>query len=159
MRSWQNSRILTGLLLGLIFGLLGCGPTSGGVPGNTGFDLVPTATPAAVATATGSAATPSTTPVVDMGVSVFVGSHSFLIKPGTVMQFNDDSDGGGLHLLYTGQNGQFTAEPGAPDALNNATGVSIKGGQSLSYAFTTAGTYSITCAYHPSMVIQITVAP
>jgi plastocyanin len=101
----------------------------------------------------------STVPVILMGVSVFSGSHNILVKAGTVVQIQNTVDGGGLHLIYTGKVGNFEAEAGAPPALDNATGIILKKGETGSYTFTTPGVYYITCQYHPAMLVKITVTP
>jgi plastocyanin len=106
-----------------------------------------TATPAA--TAVPSAAT------ITLGAGVFV-STTATIKAGQAVKFDDSR--GGPHHLVTGKNGTLTAENGAPSELTGS-GVSFSGGDTQTVTFPTAGTFTITCTFHPAMEATITVKP
>jgi plastocyanin len=94
---------------------------------------------------------------VEMGGSSFIGATTFTIKVGTTLTFMDTGDGGGSHVLYTGKNGLYEAEAGAPDALNTASGLMFNPGDTKKFTFATPGTYFITCDVHPPMQLTIIV--
>jgi plastocyanin len=98
----------------------------------------------------------SSSNTVTMAASTFV-THSLTVKAGTTVTFNDPSGSGGFHKLYTGSNGTFHSQSGAPSDLDSATPVTFNPGDSKSYVFSTPGTYTITCQIHPSMLVTITV--
>ncbi|HEU5438843.1 MAG TPA: plastocyanin/azurin family copper-binding protein [Ktedonobacterales bacterium] len=92
---------------------------------------------------------------ITMGGTSFSGNTSVTIKAGDAVTFDDSS--GGTHKLVTGTNGQFTAATGAPTEFSSADGVSFSPGDKKTVTFPTAGTYQITCVFHPSMQATITV--
>jgi plastocyanin len=108
------------------------------------------------------AATSSTTTsgggsaTITLGFGQFSGSTSVTIKAGQTVTF-DDSQGGPHHLL-TGSNGTFTAQTGAPSEFGS-NGTMFAGGDTKTVTFATAGTYMITCTFHPSMEATVTVTP
>ncbi len=151
-------RCLVGGMSAILLGLAGCAAQGHSIPANGGIDFVQTQI-AAVTPTVNPADAPSTVPLILMGVSVFSGSHTIQIKTGTTVTIQNNVDGGGLHLIYTGANGQFIAQPGAPDALDNPNGVIFQRGQTLTYVFAIPGTYTLTCQYHPSMIVTVIVDP
>ena len=96
---------------------------------------------------------------LSMGQSTFDGTTTFTIKVGQAIVFNDPTSGGNTHILLTGMNGTYTAEPGAPDDLNNKDGKTFSAGDKVTYTFATAGTYHITCSIHSGMNATVTVNP
>jgi plastocyanin len=90
-----------------------------------------------------------------MGSGHFSGNTSVTIKAGQSVLFDDSA--GGPHDLVIGMHGTFTAQNGAPSQLNNKSGVNFGGGDQATIAFPTAGTYNITCTFHPSMQATVTV--
>lgn len=109
--------------------------------------------------ACGSASTtPGTTggggATITMGSGQFVGNTTITIKAGQTVKFDDTS--GGPHNLVTGTSGTFTQETGAPSDFPSA-GLPFSGGVVKTITFATAGTYMITCTFHPSMQATITV--
>lgn len=148
---------LMGLLLLCTFALAACGESSvAASPTDTAAPAAPTATtaPAPTATTGGSASAG----VIGMGEFTF--SHaSATIKVGQSVTFMDPSDTGGVHNIVTGTNGQFTAEAGAPSAFATADGVNFAPGDSQTFTFTTAGTYTFTCTIHLSMRATVIVKP
>ena len=106
------------------------------------------ATPAPSATTGPSAAT------VTLGPTTFNGSTSVTITAGQSVTFNNSQ--GGTHNLVTGTGGKFSQEAGAPGQLG-ATGLPLTSGDVTPVTFPTAGTYHITCTFHPSMQLTVTV--
>jgi preprotein translocase SecF subunit len=117
-------------------------------------DLPPSVTgtgstaPAPAATTGPSAAT------VTLGPTSFNGNSSVTITAGQSVTF--DNARGGTHNLVTGAGGTFSQEAGAPGQLG-ATGLPLTPGDVTPVTFPTAGTYHITCTFHPSMQLTVTV--
>jgi hypothetical protein len=117
--------------------------------------------------ATGSVAHPEPTatplpPRVLFGAGVFIGPTNFSIPADTAIVFDDrvgadPAHSGGTHMLFTGINGQFTPQPGAPPVFNTAQGTIFRPGQQREVIFPTPGRYSITCAVHPAEYLTIVV--
>lgn len=93
-----------------------------------------------------------------LGGSGFVGSTNISITSGQAVTFDDPSDSGGIHHLVTGKDGQFSAQAGAPSQFASADGINFNPGDSQSITFPTAGTFTITCTIHPTMLATITVS-
>lgn len=91
---------------------------------------------------------------ITMGTGQFTGNTSVTIKAGQTVTFDDSS--GGPHNLVTGMNGTFSQEQGAPADFVPG-GISFTGGKVLTITFANAGTYQITCTFHPSMQATVTV--
>ncbi|MBI2975432.1 MAG: hypothetical protein HYY33_00610 [Chloroflexi bacterium] len=116
-------------------------------------------TPYEVATAAPTVASPTTAPptasVVYMTLQDFVIVPDTLTVPvGAKVIFLIKSAPGGFHQPYSSfpdnfnESGLFSAPSGLGD------------GTSYAYTFTTAGTYTVRCGYHPAaMVATITVTP
>jgi plastocyanin len=92
-----------------------------------------------------------------MGSGHFSGSTSVTIKAGQSVLFDDST--GGPHNLVIGTHGQFMAETGAPAQLNNQAGVPFDAGIKMNITFANAGTFNITCTFHPAMQATVTVTP
>ncbi len=108
-----------------------------------------TTAPAAPSATTGpSAAT------VTLGPTSFNGSTSVTITAGQSVTF--DNSRGGTHNLVTGTGGTFSQAAGAPGQLG-ATGLPLTPGDVTPVTFPSAGTYHITCTFHPSMQLTVTV--
>jgi|GEM_PF-834275 len=101
----------------------------------------------------------TTIPIITLGVARFDGNRNLLIKAGVIVQFVDPAKTGGSHVLLSGTNGTFMDQPGLPTKLTSTSGVYIQPGDTLTYTFATPGTYFITCAPHPGMLVKITVTP
>jgi plastocyanin len=130
--------------------LAGCGGASSSVA------TTPTDTVAAAPTATTGSATGAAT--ISMGAFSF--SHNTAtVKAGQAVKFDDPASGGGTHNLVTGHGGIFAAQTGAPSEFATSSGLSFSAGDSKSVVFPTAGTYTITCTIHASMLATITVTP
>ena len=98
-------------------------------------------------------------PTVAMSASEFTSLPKWIIKAGDSVVFDDPATSGGVHNLLTGKDGNYIAQPGAPDDLNNANGVTFNPGDRNVYKFSTAGTYTITCSIHDAMLVTIIVQP
>lgn len=153
-----------GLAVVLFFALAlaACGgessTTGGGAPAPTDTTApiattAPTATTAPSSSGSGSAAA-----TISMGGLSFSGNTDVTIKAGQAVKF-DDSTGGGSHNLVTGTRGTFTAEAGAPSEFSANGGLPFNPGDVKTITFPTAGTYHITCTFHPSMSANVTVTP
>jgi plastocyanin len=93
-------------------------------------------------------------PTLTMVGSNFTGNTNLTIKAGQSVTFKDES---GSHIISTGHDQKYIAEPGAPAALNTASGVPFSPGEVKAFTFSTPGTYQITCQVHPDMNATITV--
>lgn len=152
MRIPRNSAFV--LLLALALTLAACASgtstTTGSTTGNS-----PTATTAPAATdtpaATGGPAT------ISMAGFAFTGNKTVTIKAGESVTFDDPGDGGGVHQLVTGTDGQFTAVAGAPKEFATSSGTMFSPGVSMTITFSKPGTYLITCTIHPSMQATVIV--
>ncbi len=97
---------------------------------------------------------------VHMGPSTFVNTTA-TVAAGGVIKFIDDSTGA-THILVVGSNGVYQPATGAPTQLVKTAaygGLMINQGQEIDVTFPTAGTYTITCTIHASMLATITVTP
>jgi plastocyanin len=93
---------------------------------------------------------------VTMGAVNFT-TTSLTVKVGDSVKFDDPTAGGAFHVLCFGKNEKCTANPDGPAELNVSGGVTFNAGDSKSYTFTKAGTYTVTCTVHPNMDVTITV--
>ncbi len=91
---------------------------------------------------------------IHLGVGRFIDT-SASIKAGQAVTFDDSQ--GGPHNLVTGSNGTFTQEAGAPSQFVSS-GIMFSAGDVKTITFPTAGTYMITCTFHPSMEATVTVS-
>ena len=86
---------------------------------------------------------------VTMGATTF-DSQSVTVSKGSTLTLVDDATNGTPHILVIGKNGSPDDEAGAAD-FNGATGHSFQPGQSWTTpAWTTPGTYYVTCTLHPT---------
>jgi plastocyanin len=149
-----------GLVVVLFFALAlaACGgdssTTGGGSPAPTDT-TVPTTAPTTAATSAPAGPSAAT---IAMGGLAFSGNTDVSIKAGQSVKF-DDSTGGGSHNLVTGTRGTFTAAAGAPTEFSANGGLAFNPGDVKIVKFATAGTYHITCTFHPSMQATVVVAP
>jgi plastocyanin len=90
---------------------------------------------------------------IHMGFGQFIDT-SATVKAGQAVTFDDSN--GSSHNLVTGSNGKFTQETGAPSEFVSG-GIPFSGGQVTTITFPAAGTYMITCTFHPSMEATVTV--
>jgi len=149
-----------GLAVVLFFALAlaACGgdsSTSGGnapVPTDT---TTPTTAAAPTAT-TASSGSGSSAATISMGGFSFSGNTDVTIKAGQAVKFDDST--GGSHMLVTGSRGTFSAEAGAPSEFGS-NGLAFNLGDVKTVTFPTAGTYHITCTFHPSMEANVIVTP
>lgn len=83
-------------------------------------------------------------------------TNSITITKGSTITFTTEQ-GGTAHNLVNGTNGQANAESGAPSF--GSGGQTVGPGQSWkSSPWTTAGTFHVTCTYHPTtMNLTVTV--
>lgn len=102
----------------------------------------------------GSSGTDSST--ITMGPTGFTGNTTISIAAGKSVTFDDTT--GGTHDLVTGSNGTFASVNGAPSEFSTSDGLDLKAGDKKSVIFAHAGTYHITCVFHPSMQATITVS-
>lgn len=127
----------------LLLLLAACGgspsPTAGGAP-----TVAPTATPTPTPTPM---PTPTPTPTASAsGNSITIASFSFspqnlTVKVGTKVTWTNND---GVAHTVTADKGAFNSGP-------------LSNGQSFSFTFTKAGTYSYHCTIHPKMVATIIV--
>lgn len=101
---------------------------------------------------TGGTTTTSATTIA-MDTSSFSDTTNVTIKAGQTVTFTSQ----GTHKLVIGMHGQFSAMSGAPSELNSKDGVSFSPSDSKTITFPTAGTYPITCVFHPSMQATVVV--
>jgi plastocyanin len=91
---------------------------------------------------------------VTMGGSSF-DSTSITIPKGSVIEFATEQSGT-AHDLVIGTNGLAHPQDGAPDF--GSGGHIVGPGQTWTTdAWNTAGTFSVTCTYHPMMNLTVTV--
>lgn len=109
-------------------GLAGCGTSSGGGGGSN---------------------------EVDFGPSSFT-QTSVTIQAGQAVHFVDSASSGGTHNLCIGSSGQCDTSGKGPAALHNP-GMMISPGDTKDVTFDTAGTFTVTCTIHPSMLLTVTV--
>ncbi len=147
----MRQRVTTLLICLAVLTLAACG---GGAGTTGGAAPTATATPAPAATNTPAGSGAAT---ISMAGFSFSGTTSVTIKAGQAVTFSDPASGGGIHHLVTGTGGTFTAAAGAPSQFATATGLSFQPGTSVDVTFPTAGTFMITCTFHPSMEATITV--
>lgn len=138
------------LALTLVLG--GCDGTADTLP-------LPPATTTPTVTSNSIWPAPSTIPEISLGISTFGPNRNIIVPKGTAVKFIDPTDTGGHHYLYTGLNGSYQHQAGAPAALETATGIEISAGQTKTMIFATPGTYTIACSLHPGMNAQVTVRP
>ncbi|HEU5349846.1 MAG TPA: plastocyanin/azurin family copper-binding protein [Ktedonobacterales bacterium] len=142
-------------LLLCAFGLAACGESSvAATPTDTSAPAATTAPSATATTATSGGGTGGAT--IGLGVETFTRT-SVTIKAGQSVTFNDPSDTGNVHDLVTGTNGQFSAAAGAPSEFASADGLTLSPGDTKAVVFPKAGTFTITCTFHPNMEATITV--
>ncbi len=82
---------------------------------------------------------------------------SVTVKAGQPVKFIDNPDGA-QHILVGGTNGSDAPPQRAPDQLPVA-GLTITPGTTDQIVFATAGTYTVTCTIHPSMLLTVNVTP
>lgn len=133
------------------FVLAACGTSSVVATPTDTTAPAPTAAPAASPTTGGNTGAAT----IGMGSFNFTNT-SVTIKAGQSVTFDDPSASGGTHNLVTGKNGQFSAQSGAPSEFTSS-GIMFSPGDSKAIKFPTAGTYTITCTFHPSMLATVTV--
>lgn len=150
-RPWNA--ILAGLLATLVFTLAACGGGSSGAgAAATDTPIAPASSATAAATNTASTTTGGAT--ISMGNGHFTGTVAVAIKAGQSVIFDDTN--GGPHNLVTGTHGTYSPEAGAPAEFTQS-GISFSGGDKATVVFSTAGTYHITCTFHPAMQATVTV--
>ncbi|HLJ80516.1 MAG TPA: plastocyanin/azurin family copper-binding protein [Ktedonobacterales bacterium] len=161
MRSGLFSRprgaVLTVLMamLALVFAACGGGSSTPGGVGVVGTDTpVPPAATAPAAAATNTPAAPAGAATINMATTSFSGTTTVTIKAGQSVTFDDTN--GGTHNLVTGSNGTFSQEAGAPSEFSSS-GTLFHPGDTKTIVFPTAGTYHITCTFHPTMEATVTV--
>lgn len=148
---WAPLGVLACLLL-----LAACGGSSSTAstsPTATSGSSAPTSTVQPTASAT--TPTSSGAATITMSAFSFSGNTSVTIKAGQGITFTS----AGTHDLVIGMRGQFSAQNGAPSELNSNQGVMFSPGDSKTIVFPHAGTFAITCTFHPSMQVTITVTP
>jgi plastocyanin len=77
------------------------------------------------------------------------------IKAGEALTFVNTSDG--PHYLCNGRGIKCLPDPNAPAQLDDV--VIFAPGDSHSYVFAHAGTFTVTCIVHPGMTLTIIVTP
>ncbi len=96
--------------------------------------------------------------VVVMTTGTFMTDH-ITIAAGDKLIFVNDADTAARHILAIGTNGDLHSQAGAPN-FGGAAGVNVgQGAAWTSPAWTTVGTYHITCTIHPMMNLTVTVRP
>ncbi len=92
---------------------------------------------------------------VTMGGAAF-DKTSITIPKGSAIMFMTEQ-GGTAHALVIGTNGQPRPEEGAPD-FGGAAGHLVGPGQTWTTdPWNTAGTFNVTCTFHPAMNLVVTV--
>lgn len=104
---------------------------------------------------TGQASNQGSSNTVSMSGATF-GVNSITISKGSTITFATDASGA-PHNLVNGSNGQANIESGAPDFTS--AGQTVAPGKSwTSPPWNTAGTFHVTCTYHPTtMTLTVTV--
>lgn len=92
---------------------------------------------------------------VDFGPTNFV-QTSVTITAGQAVHFVDPQSSGGAHNICVGTSGQCDTSGKGPSALQKP-GMMLSPGDTKDVTFDTAGTYTITCTFHPSMLLTVTV--
>jgi plastocyanin len=92
---------------------------------------------------------------VDFGPASF-SQTSVTIAAGQAVHFVDSQSSGGTHNLCIGSNGQCDSSGTGPAALHGP-GMMITPGQTEDVTFPTAGSFTVTCTIHPSMLLTVTV--
>lgn len=153
LHSWRSLVAAMGCVTALALLVAGCGgSTASGVTQPTATTASnPTTAPTATTGGTGGTGAAT----IAMGNGHFTGNTTVTIKAGQSVVFDDSA--GGPHKLVIGTHGTFNAQSGAPSQLNSASGVLFGGGDQQTIVFATAGTYNITCTFHPSMQATVTV--
>lgn len=127
--------IITGILTAALLAVLvACGSTS---------------------SSSGSGSSSSSTNTVTMGGTSF-DMNTITISKGSTITFSTDQ-GGTVHNLVAGSNGQAQTQTGAPTFPSG--GEVVKAGSTwTSPPWTTAGTFYVTCTYHPTtMTLKVIV--
>lgn len=156
LHGWRSLVVALGCVTALSLLLAGCGgssSTTGSTQPTSTTASNPTSAPPTATTATGGGGSSAAT--IAMGSGHFTGNTAVTIKAGQSVLFDDSA--GGAHDLVIGMHGVFSAEAGAPSQLNSSSGVNFGGGDQQTIVFPTAGTYNITCTFHPSMQATVTV--
>lgn len=93
---------------------------------------------------------------VGMSGVTFATNSVTIAKGGTIV-FSTDASSNSAHNLVVGQNGQSSPENGAPDF--GTGGQTVTPGKTWTTPpWNTAGTYYVTCTYHPTtMTLTVTV--
>jgi plastocyanin len=142
-------------VLALIVAACGGGASATGATAtDTPIPPAPSATAAATVAATNTTGATTGATTISMGTGHFTGTLSVTIKAGQSVTFDDT--GGGPHNLVTGTHGTYSHEAGAPAAFT-PSGITFSGGDKQTVMFPTAGTYQITCTFHPAMQATVTV--
>lgn len=141
---------------------IGCAVVMSLVVAGCGGSTATSSTQPTATTASNPTSAPTTAPTsgsgaatIAMGSGHFTGNTTITIKAGQSVLFDDTT--GGPHKLVIGMHGVFSAEAGAPSQLNSSSGVDFGGGDQATITFPTAGTFNITCIFHPSMQATVTV--
>lgn len=157
-RNWRSIVVVIGVLGAMAALVAGCGgSTAAGTaqPTATTAAPQPTTSTAQPTATTGGAGSGGAT--ISMGSGHFTGNTTVTIKAGQSVVFDDSA--GGPHDLVIGTHGVPSPETGAPSQLNSTSGVSFGGGDTATVAFPNAGTFNITCTFHPSMQATVVVTP
>jgi plastocyanin len=93
--------------------------------------------------------------MVTMGGASFDSTSLTIPKGSTIMFMTEQS--GTAHDLVIGNNGQPQPEDGAPDFGGTAGHIVGPGQTWTTDAWNTAGTFHVTCTYHPMMNLTVTV--
>jgi len=143
-------------VVAVLAALAACGTSTTAAAG--GGSPTATSTTAASPSPTATTASGGTgSATVEMGSFSFTSGTSITIKAGQAVKFDDPSSGGGTHILVTGTQGQFSTQAGAPSEFSSVNGIMFNPGDSKTVTFPTAGTFTITCTIHHSMLATITV--
>ena len=96
-----------------------------------------------------------TTQTISLDPTDFV-DKCVTVSANQTVTFDDNANGGGVHIICTGSNGTCKADSNAPSDLA-APGFTIQPGQTKQITFATPGTYKLACTVHPNMNITVTV--